>query len=132
MKFSLGNSTTIQARSRFHFIGDMASTHQSFYAVGTREDRWHAGYYIDAPAGKSYCVTSYSANDGLQFNFDGRSLFSAVERYLDDKELINDEDDVVLTGAVLEENKKACDKVRKALLKYQPLAKKSKLANAML
>ena len=95
-----------------------------FTLLARGEDRWHAGYYIDTPAGKSYCVTSYSANDGLQFNFDGRSLFSAVERYLDDKELINDEDDIVLTGAELEESKKACDKVRKALLKYRPLARK--------
>lgn len=95
-----------------------------FTLLARGEDRWHAGYYIDDPAGKSYCVASYSANEGLQFNFDGRSLFSAVERYLDDKELINDEDEIALTGAELEDNKKACDKVRKALQKYQPLAKK--------
>jgi len=95
-----------------------------FTLLARGENRWHAGYYIDAPAGKSYCVASYYANDGLSFNFDGRSLFSAVERYLDDNELINDEDEVALTGPELKENKKACDKVRKALLKYQPLAKK--------
>jgi len=95
-----------------------------FTLLARGENRWHAGYYIDAPAGKSYCVASYYANDGLSFNFDGRSLFSAVERYLDDNELINDEDEVALTGPELNENKKACDKVRKALLKYQPLAKK--------
>ena len=95
-----------------------------FTLLARGENRWHAGYYIDAPAGKSYCVASYYANDGLSFNFDGRSLFSAVERYLDDKELINDEDEVALTVPELKENKKACEKVRKALLKFKPLAKK--------
>ncbi len=103
-----------------------------FTLLARGEDRWHAGYYIDAPAGKSYCVASYCANDGLQFDFDGRSLFSAVERYLDVKELINDEDEASMTGHDLEENKKACGKVRKALLKYKPLAKKNQVGRRIL
>ncbi len=94
-----------------------------FTLLARGEERWHAGYYIDAPAGKSYCVASYAANNGLQFDFDGRSLFSAVERYLDEKDLI-DEVEGNLSEAELEENKNACDKVRKALRKYKPLAEK--------
>lgn len=95
-----------------------------FTMLAGGEGRWHSGYYVDHPDGKSYCVASYYANEGLQFGFDGRSLFSAVKRYLDDKEIIHDEDDVLLTGLELDSNKKACEKVRKSLEKFQPLAKK--------
>ncbi len=97
-----------------------------FTLLAGGDDRWHAGYYIDSPDCKSYCVASYYANQGLQFNFDGRSLFTAVQRYLNDKEMVTNEDQELLSGPELEANKKAIEKVRKALAKYQPLVKKLK------